>query len=911
MTERDLRYKNVFRCNAISAVDGFLPVRDVLKYEMFGDEGDKGFRNFDGVLDDLKRLIPGCDDHFMEMLFESIQTEQLDYDDEYRYNFTDYLIKLLISECKVPEEYFNYGIWACENPEDVVDSYNVNLEDVSKYKIKGVMLQDLGEEGALYGCKDYPEEVFDESVAKKTMSLDFNSILELAKMQETKLASKEAKLDVVYKWLPFLKVNAEIMALDKYVNAAKEPLEILFDCKSKGDVVNYKEDPDLWKAVNFRNQAMLIEAAMDEYSDIYNEASKITDGKLDRNVIINNLSKLAQESTYLNYLFLQSVAPSVNTNAKQKSGSKYIKNPELKKYFLKGIKLEDFENPESDIVLFGYLNVILGNTLFNTLNGARSQEKFEDNSGTPLNKNNDNSPFISMLKQLKAQPFDENPTFIPTSKSSKDGKRGYLGLNTWSIKLAKGEVTEDELKDTLDPEEFKAAMEGLEDASKKWGTKESKQPIELFYSWATAVWNNQLKNMVSRAKSAERKQQQAEEKLLADRLEQESHRLEKPYSSEEEKWDMEAEYGDNVEELYSILKTYTQYVSDDPKVWMLQYKKAMKQGEPSFAPQLSAFIAGMLLNPDAAVTTVFEKILNIKVNDLLPRMPSLGFDNLLLSNTFIYLQNHRSLVEYSEKAKEIFDGLINRLEKLSGITVSREPVRIFGQERNKVWKNYGKGIITNNPPKVGSSWANRMGIKESKMIFNDEEFEQIFNECVTAGGMGGCINNFVPQNVLAVTDTKMGAISPGVTKGKILKSGENPDFENDSMKVHKKGKKKGDAITGTGIVYAKDGKFKESSGHVMDDEDLYEYERDYGNTECSRCGADCSEYGVMIRGDIYCRSCAESEMRDDDDDENYVEPPDYCPRCGKVYDLHDNSSYGIAKGHIWCATCAEELKRGE
>lgn len=152
-----------YRCNSISNVDEFLSVRDVLKYEMFGDEGDKGFRNFDGVLDELKRIIPNCDDHFMEILFESIQTEQLEYDDGYRYNFTDYLIKLLTDICDIPKDCFNYGIWLCDKPQDVVDTYNVDKEDISKYEIEGVLLQDLGKEGKFYGVAEYPEEIIEET----------------------------------------------------------------------------------------------------------------------------------------------------------------------------------------------------------------------------------------------------------------------------------------------------------------------------------------------------------------------------------------------------------------------------------------------------------------------------------------------------------------------------------------------------------------------------------------------------------------------------------------------------------------------------------------------------------------------------------------------------------------------------
>ena len=52
-----VRKCKVFRCDDISSVDGFLSAKEVLKLEMFGDEHDVGFRNFDGVISVLKGYI--------------------------------------------------------------------------------------------------------------------------------------------------------------------------------------------------------------------------------------------------------------------------------------------------------------------------------------------------------------------------------------------------------------------------------------------------------------------------------------------------------------------------------------------------------------------------------------------------------------------------------------------------------------------------------------------------------------------------------------------------------------------------------------------------------------------------------------------------------------------------------------
>jgi hypothetical protein len=48
------------------------------------------------------------------------------------------------------------------------------------------------------------------------------------------------------------------------------------------------------------------------------------------------------------------------------------------------------------------------------------------------------------------------------------------------------------------------------------------------------------------------------------------------------------------------------------------------------------------------------------------------------------------------------------------------------------------------------------------------------------------------------------------------------------------------------------------------DEEMYERERDGEPTECCRCGADCTDGGSIIHGDVYCPSCA-SRFSDYDD----------------------------------------------
>lgn len=156
-----IKNKKVYRCDAISSVDGFLSARDVLKLEMFGDDTDTGFRNFEGVLSDIERLFPNFS---VERFLEDFDIEKLEYSEEYQYSFTELLIKFLQEKCGISEEFFNYAIWACDTPEEVVESYDVEIEDVNCYYLPdAVLLQDLGSEGQLYGVPEIPECILEES----------------------------------------------------------------------------------------------------------------------------------------------------------------------------------------------------------------------------------------------------------------------------------------------------------------------------------------------------------------------------------------------------------------------------------------------------------------------------------------------------------------------------------------------------------------------------------------------------------------------------------------------------------------------------------------------------------------------------------------------------------------------------
>lgn len=150
--------KDVYRCDSISLVDGFLPLREVLKLELFGEEGDSHIRNI-SMLDEIKELYPDVYIPEYEDRLDSLVDDQ-----NAQYDFVDIILQSLEKDCGVPKEYFNYAIWACDTPEDDADTYGVDIEDVSKYHLPTAYVFDIVEpDGTLYGVPTNPEELFVES----------------------------------------------------------------------------------------------------------------------------------------------------------------------------------------------------------------------------------------------------------------------------------------------------------------------------------------------------------------------------------------------------------------------------------------------------------------------------------------------------------------------------------------------------------------------------------------------------------------------------------------------------------------------------------------------------------------------------------------------------------------------------
>jgi len=163
--------KDVYRCDSISLVGGFLPLREVLKLELFGDEGDSHIRNI-SMLDEIKELYPDVYIPEYEDRLDSLVDDQ-----NAQYDFVDIILQSLEKDCGVPKEYFNYAIWACDTPEDDADTYGVDIEDVSKYHLPTAYVFDIVEpDGTLYGVPTNPEELFVESKKGNNKMSKYNEI---------------------------------------------------------------------------------------------------------------------------------------------------------------------------------------------------------------------------------------------------------------------------------------------------------------------------------------------------------------------------------------------------------------------------------------------------------------------------------------------------------------------------------------------------------------------------------------------------------------------------------------------------------------------------------------------------------------------------------------------------------------
>lgn len=739
--------KKVYRCDAISEVDGFLSVRDVLKLEMFGE--DDGLRNFYGVLSDLERLFP---DFNTNEALENFDINKLEYDDEYRYEFVDEVIRMLQHKCSVPKSCFNYGIWACDTPEEVAESYDVDIDDVNCYELNNaVLLQDLGPEGQLYGVPNKPECVFEESTKKFVESVN---------------SSKEE----IFEWLPFL--NSNYKPLDALLD---DNLEIAFDSDYKNEIISKSENQKVWKSARLRNEAYIVEKAMDDFEslisglnfeDHYDESIKL-------------IKERAPSKKYLNYLFLKTIG-NVTISLAHKH-LRLLDGEILRKFISTDVSSKDALVGRT--ILFCYLSFILGKELFSsflglyTLQGAKTDkgELFNRKSRTLLN---------DVLDQFREVTFDENKEFIPVKNGN--------------------------------PEPNKLS------------------PFTLVYISSFALINNKIGSLGRKATSTQKKIDKEEAKL--------ANTIDNPLSGidEIELVDKRFEYKKLGETIYKVLASKTKKITDNYKEALRQYKDT-----GTFAPEMSAFIFYAILNPRGSVIDMVSRSFDLEkfaINDV-QKFVNFGFDNSELRTSFIKFMKLNDLAFYDEEMFKFQENLLNMLERLSGKQLDKEPMKFNPGAGD--WQSYLLGnhyIVSNRVIGAKSRPDSSYDKGEREIIMENKEefFNRIYEECVCASGASG-ISDMTPQHMMACVDQKVGDVSrfTGGNGGKKLQSEKDVLFQNDTMKVHKKKGKKGDAITGTGVVYA-NGKFMEALKEALDnfDWDKMELSDDYKNSKLNETKRD-------------------------------------------------------------------------
>lgn len=67
-----------------------------------------------------------------------------------------------------------YCLWLCDSPQTVKDAYASEYDDfvISSYETSDVVLDDLGEDGILYGYEKPPKPVEEEIESKKSRNLE-------------------------------------------------------------------------------------------------------------------------------------------------------------------------------------------------------------------------------------------------------------------------------------------------------------------------------------------------------------------------------------------------------------------------------------------------------------------------------------------------------------------------------------------------------------------------------------------------------------------------------------------------------------------------------------------------------------------------------------------------------------------
>ena len=338
--------------------------------------------------------------------------------------------------------------------------------------------------------------------------------------------------------------------------------------------------------------------------------------------------------------------------------------------------------------------------------------------------------------------------------------------------------------------------------------------------------------------------------------------------SENELVEIRATFEESLEQVYNCLESNTE-VMYEPftlttttnrngqvlRIPVFEDKKSFRHVTPlnqyanreKFPPEMGKFIAYALLNPRASSIAIYSRAVGYTVKDL-HNTENFGFDNPDLRHAFAKASEVSEIAMYDESMFTTLSNFISKIENLCGEKIDREPMKYnsngtlgkfvpFLLDKHYVMNNsmIGKKTASKNPEHKYTR-----GEIENMTENKEELFNRIYEECVCASGASG-IANTTPQHMMGCVDQKAGDVSrfTGGNGSKPFNTEVGLNFTNDTMKVHKKKGKKGDAITGTGVVYA-NGKYMEALKEALDnfDWDKMELSEDYKNSKLNETKRD-------------------------------------------------------------------------
>ena len=629
--------------------------------------------------------------------------------------------------------------------------------------------------------------------------------------------------DKIFKYLPFLNVNYAFLE-----SLTSNTLEIAFDSDSKGETIERSDNEPIWWSAKLRNEAFIVNKSMDDYRRILGHVDFNSGNTLG---VLKKLKEKLSECKYLNFLFLKTVGTYVLAVAKRHLD---CLDDEIYKVFV-----DEPMNHEDTLfgkaVVLGYLCFVLGKENVSSLLGVYNLVGAKSDKGDLFSRKS-NTILNSLLDQFDEISFEENNTFIPTvnGEASHLKSSPFYQVGNQRRALITNKLNAISRKNVRSIKQSNRELDAIRanNVPNIFNGMSQDDILEMRFTFEKSC-NAIIDELSKNTKVL------YGDYVVTERIKPNGQRILVPHAGEN------CDFYPNT-----------------------QYKKT-----GVFPPEFAGFIIYAVLNPKTAVTTILSKAIGFTINDL-QRVGGFGFENKVIYYNFIKVMNLLKYADFDEGMLKLRQKFLTQLKGIYGKEVDTKPLRVNVECTDWFYEEVGGSYVVSNK-EIGRRAANGKKSNELEKEINmkesaEELYNRIYEECVCAAGASG-ISGMAPQHMVSCVDQKAGDVSrfTGGNGGRKVQSEKDVLFKNDSMNVHKRKGKKGDAITGTGIVYA-NGKYmenlKESLDHVFEsfdwDDEIYERKRDGLPTECCNCGTDCTDIGKIIGGDVYCLSCAEHELRE-------------------------------------------------